>query len=108
MTTPNFDIGPPSDPKDSRFLEWLALFWKYVKAGIKTEASAGIIAQQVFDRHVVQIPFQAPGQDIVGAAPNIIANNIYGRHVTVRPFEAPGQDISAQQNNILANQIFGS
>lgn len=33
MSLPTQNLGPPPDPKDPRFLQWLALLWAYVKAG---------------------------------------------------------------------------
>ena len=33
MALPTQDLGPPPEPKDPRFLQWLALLWAYVKAG---------------------------------------------------------------------------
>lgn len=32
MALPTQDLGPPPEPKDPRFLQWLALLWAYVKA----------------------------------------------------------------------------
>ena len=40
-----FNLGPPPEPKDSRFLEWVTLLWKYVKnapgTGTVTAITAG-------------------------------------------------------------------
>jgi len=32
MALPTQDLGPPPEPKDPRFLQWLALLWAYVKS----------------------------------------------------------------------------
>lgn len=41
---PTQNLGPPPDPKDPRFLQWLALMWSYLKSsatGINGVAQGG-------------------------------------------------------------------
>ena len=35
----NFDLSPPTDPKDPRFLQWLALLWKFIRDYVASIAS---------------------------------------------------------------------
>ncbi len=43
----SFVLNPPPDPNDSRFAQWLALLWKYVR-GNTSDSAEMIEASQIF------------------------------------------------------------